>query len=75
VVPYWHEPEDTKESHDKPSLIILLITKQDSDQTMIHPCCHGGTTRYQVVTAVLLLVGCDVVTIGKWLQTAVSIYL
>jgi hypothetical protein len=75
VVTYRDEPEDPKESHDKTSLIIPLVTKQDSDQPMVSPgTCHGDTTRYQVLTAVLLLLERDFVTIGKWLQTSVSIY-
>ena len=66
VVPYRYETEDPKESHDKPSLIIPLVRKQDSDQPLISPGpCHGDSTRYQVLTAALLLVGRDVVTIGK----------
>jgi len=37
--------------------------------------CHGDTKRYQVLSAVLLLLGRDVVTIGKWLQTSLNVYL
>ena len=75
MVPYRHEPEDRKESHDETSLKVSLVTKQDSDQPMIYPGpCHGDTTRYQVLTVVLLLLGRDVVTICKWLQTSVCVY-
>jgi hypothetical protein len=35
AVPYRHGAEDTEESNDKPSLIIPLVTKQNSDQPMI----------------------------------------
>ena len=69
MVPYPHEPEDRRESHDKTSLIISLVTKQDRDKPMISPDpCHGDATRYQVLIPVLLLLGRDVVTAGKWLQ-------
>ena len=74
VVPY-RQREDPKESHNKTSLILPLVTKQDSYKPMISPgpSC-GDATRYQVLTAVLLLLGRDVVSIGKWLQTSVRIY-
>jgi hypothetical protein len=66
AVPYRYGAGDTEENNDKPSLIIPLVTKQDSDQPMISVGpCHGDTTRYQVLTAVLLLLGRDVVTIVK----------
>jgi hypothetical protein len=52
----------------------MLVTKQDSDKLMIYPDpSHEDSTRYQVLTAVLLLLERDVVKIGKWLQTSVSI--
>ena len=74
MVLYRREPEDPKENHDKMSLILPLVTKQDCDKPMISPGpSHGDATRYQVLTAVLLLLERDVVTIGKCLQTSVSI--
>jgi anthranilate/para-aminobenzoate synthase component II len=74
VVQYRRDPEDPKESHDKMPLILPLVTKQDCDQPMISPGpSHGDVTRYQGLTAVLLLLERDVVTIGKCLQTTVSI--
>jgi hypothetical protein len=75
VGPYLDEPEDREESHDKTSLTIPLAKQQHSDQPMISAgTCREDTMRYQVITAVLLLMGRDVVTIGKWLQTSVRIY-
>jgi hypothetical protein len=74
VVSYRCEPEDPKESHDKLSLILPLVTKQDCDKPMISPGpSHGDATRYQFLTAMLLLLERDDVTIGKCLQTSVSI--
>jgi hypothetical protein len=37
VVPYRHETDDPKENHDKTSLIINSVTKQDKDQPMNSP--------------------------------------